>query len=153
MGNGLGSDIVVSGFEIRSCYCIQFHTNSLLERYEPSHSPRYGLSSITAVLLQWLWHYITHEGWNSVKQRNLTKSLPKALKPLCKSLNILWGECPRGVMANALDCGLEVSEFKFHSPYCITFKLIFTGKVWPPPALSHSYGLNNYRYFLLQWWF
>ena len=56
-----------------------FHSLSgkyLWEGYEPSYPPGYGLISINAVLLKgWLWHKITHEGWYTIKQRNLNLQL------------------------------------------------------------------------------
>ena len=41
------------------------------ERYNPSYSFIYGLNSITDVIQQeYIWHWITHEGWYTIKQRN-----------------------------------------------------------------------------------
>ena len=40
--------------------------------------PSYRSNIITIFLLhEWLWHYITHQGWYAVKQRNQTKPSPK----------------------------------------------------------------------------
>ena len=44
------------------------------ERYETHYPSSYGLNSTTTVLLQGrFWHWMTHEGWYAIKQRNQTK--------------------------------------------------------------------------------
>ena len=52
------------------------------ERYETPYLPRYWLNSIIAVLLEgWLWHWITHEGWYAIKQRNQTIKIRLSIIP------------------------------------------------------------------------
>ena len=61
---------VVSDFELQSPYYLHFRTNTLGKVMNPLS---YGLDSTTTVLLEeWLWHYITHEGWYAITQRNQT---------------------------------------------------------------------------------
>ena len=52
------------------------------------------------------------------------------------------GRSSHGVMANILDCGLEVSEFKLHSPYYIHFRTNACGK-GTEPSYFPSYALNR----------
>ena len=50
----------------------KFIINTIL-LFEPLSSPNNEWNSITAVPLQgWLRHWITHEGWYGIKQRNQT---------------------------------------------------------------------------------
>ena len=51
MVKAMNCGIVVSKFELQSCYYIHFRTNTLWERYEPPYPPSYGLNSTTIVLL------------------------------------------------------------------------------------------------------
>ena len=49
--------IVVSEFEIQSCYYVHFQTNTLGKGMDPPYLPSYGLTSTTTVLSgEWLWH-------------------------------------------------------------------------------------------------
>ena len=53
-----------------------------------------------------------------------------------------WGPC--GVVFNALDCGIVVSEFKLQPCYNVHFKTNTLGKGMTPPFIaSASYGLNS----------
>ena len=68
-------DIIVSEFELQSCYYVYFGTNALWKGMKRI-LPKYGLNSITPVLLQGcLWHYINREDWYTIKQRIQTNPL------------------------------------------------------------------------------
>ena len=56
--------------------------------------------------------------------------------------------CPRGVMINAVDCGIVVSEFELQSRYYVHFR---TSKGMKPPY-PPSYGLNSITTILLEEW-
>ena len=57
MVKALDCGIVVSEFELQSCYYVHFLCKYPWERYEPPYPPSYGLNSTTTVLLErWLWH-------------------------------------------------------------------------------------------------
>ena len=57
VANVLDCSMVVSEFELQSCYYVHFRTNTLGEKYETLYPLRYGFNSITAVLLlRWYWH-------------------------------------------------------------------------------------------------
>ena len=44
--------------------------------YKPLIAPRYGSNCTTNVIVQeWIWHYIIHEGWYTIKQRKQNKLL------------------------------------------------------------------------------
>ena len=82
-------EIIVSKFELQSCYYVHFRKQYPWEMYEPPYSSGYGLNRTTIVLLEgWLWHQITYKGWYAIKQRQkpinvkLTSALdnPKRLK-------------------------------------------------------------------------
>ena len=52
-------------------YYIHFWTNTLGKGMKTFIAPGYGLNSITTVLLQrWIWHWITHKSWYTIKQTN-----------------------------------------------------------------------------------
>ena len=50
MVKALAGGIIVSEFELQSCYYIHFRTNTLGKGMNPPYPPNYGLNSITAVL-------------------------------------------------------------------------------------------------------
>ena len=72
MANVLDCNIIVKEFKLQSCYYIYFQTQ---EKYKITDypSPSYRLNSVTAVLLQgWLWHWITHQVWCTIKTKKPT---------------------------------------------------------------------------------
>ena len=71
MVKALDSGIVGSEFELQLCYYIHFQTNTLGKSMNHSPSPpSYGLDNITTVQLEeWLWHYITYDGWYVIKNK------------------------------------------------------------------------------------
>ena len=57
MFNALDCGIVVSEFELQSCYYVHFRTNTIGKEMNPPYPPRYGLNSCIALLLEGLlWH-------------------------------------------------------------------------------------------------
>ena len=57
MVKALDCGIVISEFELQSYYNIHFRTNTLKKGMNPLYPPRYGLNTITTVLVEgWLWH-------------------------------------------------------------------------------------------------
>ena len=72
--NVLNRDILVSEFELQSCYYIHFRTNIHGKGMNLLFPLSYGLNSSTTVILQgWIWHKITHKGWYAIKLRKQTK--------------------------------------------------------------------------------
>ena len=53
----------------------------------------------------------------------------------------------RGVMAKALDCNLEISEFKLRSRYYIQFRTNTLEKGTPPPTNPPDYVLNSILFY------
>ena len=51
MVKAMDCGIVVSEFELQSCYYTHFRTNTLGKRYEPPYPPSCGLNSTTTVLV------------------------------------------------------------------------------------------------------
>ena len=56
----------------KSRHYVHFRTNTLGKGINPLILLSRGLNSTTTVLQGWLWHWITQEGWYTVKQRNQT---------------------------------------------------------------------------------
>ncbi len=52
MANALDCGIVVSEFELQSCFYIQFRTDTLGKKYDHPYPSSYELNSTTIVLLQ-----------------------------------------------------------------------------------------------------
>ena len=50
--------------------------------------------------------------------------------------------CPRGVMVNAMDCGIVVNKFVLQSCYYVHFQVNTLGKGMNPPY-PPNYGLNS----------
>ena len=81
--------IVVSKFELQSCYYIHFQTNTLGKGMNPPYPPSYGLNSTTSVLLgEWFRHWITYKSWYAIKQINQTIIIIKAQIPSTPSLSV-----------------------------------------------------------------
>ena len=58
---------------------------------------------------------------------------------------------PRGVMAKALDFGIDVSQFEFQLRYYVHFRTNMLGKVSEPPY-SPSYRFDSTTTVLLEGW-
>ena len=74
--------IVVKEFEFQSRWYLRFRINILKRSMSTLiPTPSNGLNNTSIVLLkEWLWHYITREGWYIIKQRNQIK--PKKLRSI-----------------------------------------------------------------------
>ena len=69
----LNSDILVSEFELQSCYYVHFPINTLEKIVNPLILQAYELNSTTSAFLQgWLWHWITNKVWYAIKQKKKT---------------------------------------------------------------------------------
>ena len=56
MVKAMDGGIVVSEFELQSCYYVHFRANTLGKDMNPTYPPSYGLNSTTIVLLEgYLW--------------------------------------------------------------------------------------------------
>ena len=53
----------------------------------------------------------------------------------CNDRNRTVGVCPRGVMVEAMDCGIVVSEFVLQSRYYVYFRANTLGKGMNPLIL------------------
>ena len=67
MGNVVACDLIVRKFKFPSYQCVHFRTNMLGNDENTFIIP--------AVLLQWLWYEIPHQGWYAIKQRNPMKAI------------------------------------------------------------------------------
>ena len=93
---------------------------------------------ITAVVLEgWLWHWITHEGWYAIKQRNLTK-------PSLQFISI----------ENMTDTGTTIIRLDFlFSEKTIFFRTVTTighefssGRICKDRSESNALNFNEFSY-------
>ena len=67
----MGGGIVVGEFELQTCYCVHFWTNTVGKGMKPPYPPSYWLNSTTTVLKGWLWHQMTYKVSYAIKQTNI----------------------------------------------------------------------------------
>ena len=98
-----------------------FQINSFGKDMNPLMSASHGLNSITVVFLQgWFWHWITHKGWYTIKQRNKNYSL-------WTYLNMTMQKWDRNSLSQAVDHLTHGSSWSWtheHWTYLITYKFL-----------------------------